>query len=228
MRPCRPCSSPWLRDLELKNRVIVSAMDMYSAADGSPSDFHLVHIGGKAAGGAALVMTEMVCVSPEGRITPGCAGMYAPEHEVAWRRITGFVHEYTTAAIGLQLGHSGRKGSTKLMWEGIDEPLDEGNWEVCAPSPIPYLAGLNQVPHELTLAEMQEIKEQFVAATKAGERAGFDLVELPARTDTCCPRSSLPSPISEPMSTAARSPPGCGTRSRCSSRCGQSGRLPSP
>ncbi len=167
-----------LRDLELKNRVVVSAMDMYSAGDGTPSDFHLVHLGGKAAGGAALVMTEMVCVSAQGRITPGCAGLYAPEHEPAWRRITGFVHEYTTAKIGLQLGHSGRKGSTKLMWEGIDEPLADGNWEVCGPSPIPYLAGLNQVPHELTVAEMNQIKAEFVAATEAGERAGFDLVEL--------------------------------------------------
>jgi len=153
-------------------------MDMYSAADGTPSDFHLVHLGSKAAGGAALVMTEMVCVSAEGRITPGCAGMYSPEHEPAWQRITGFVHEYTTARIGLQLGHSGRKGSTKLMWEGIDEPLDQGNWEVCAPSPIPYLAGINQVPRELTLADMRQIKEQFVAATLAAERAGFDLIEL--------------------------------------------------
>jgi anthraniloyl-CoA monooxygenase len=167
-----------LRGLPLKNRVVVSAMDMYSAGDGTPSDFHLVHLGGKAAGGAALVMTEMVCVSPQGRITPGCAGLYAPEHETAWRRITGFVHEYTTARIGLQLGHSGRKGSTKLMWEGIDEPLDEGNWEVCGPSPIPYLSGINQVPRELTTAGMQEIKEQFVAATLAGDRAGFDLIEL--------------------------------------------------
>jgi len=167
-----------LRDLELKNRVIVSAMDMYSAGDGTPSDFHLVHLGGKAAGGASLVMTEMVCVSPHGRITPGCAGLYAPEHEAAWRRITGFVHEHTTAKIGLQLGHSGRKGSTKLMWEGIDEPLDDGNWEICGPSPIPYLAGINQVPQELTAAEMALIKSQFVAATLAGERAGFDLIEL--------------------------------------------------
>ena len=167
-----------LRGLELKNRVVVSAMDMYSARDGTPSDFHLVHLGGKAAGGAALVMTEMVCVSPEGRITPGCAGLYAPEHEAAWRRITGFVHENTTASIGLQLGHSGRKGSTKLMWLGIDEPLDEGNWEVCAPSPIPYLAGINQVPRELTVAEMEQIKEEFVAAALAGDRAGFDLLEL--------------------------------------------------
>ena len=167
-----------LRGLELKNRVVVSAMDMYSADDGVPSDFHLVHIGGKAAGGAGLVMTEMVCVSPAGRITPGCAGMYASEHESAWRRITGFVHQYTTAKIGLQVGHSGRKGSTKLMWEGIDEPLDAGNWQVCAPSAIPYLAGVNQVPHELTVAEMEQIKEQFVTATLAAERAGFDLVEL--------------------------------------------------
>jgi anthraniloyl-CoA monooxygenase len=167
-----------LRGLELKNRVVVSAMDMYSADDGTPSDFHLVHLGGKATGGAALVMTEMVCVSPQGRITPGCAGMYAPEHEAAWRRITSFVHEHTTAKIGLQLGHSGRKGSTKLMWEGMDEPLEEGNWEVCGPSPIPYEAGINQVPHELTVTEMQQIKAEFVAATMAGERAGFDLIEL--------------------------------------------------
>ncbi|HVB44266.1 MAG TPA: bifunctional salicylyl-CoA 5-hydroxylase/oxidoreductase [Streptosporangiaceae bacterium] len=167
-----------LRDLALKNRVVVSAMDMYSASDGVPSDFHLVHLGGKAAGGAGLVMTEMVCVSAPGRITPGCAGMYAPEHESAWRRITGFVHEYSTAKIGLQLGHSGRKGSTKLMWEGIDQPLGEGNWEVCAPSAIPYRAGVNQVPRELTVAELEQIKGQFVAATLAGQRAGFDLIEL--------------------------------------------------
>jgi anthraniloyl-CoA monooxygenase len=167
-----------LRGLDLKNRVVVSAMDMYSAVDGTPSDFHLVHLGSKAAGGAALVMTEMVCVSAGGRITPGCAGLYAAGHESAWRRITAFVHEHTTAKIGLQLGHSGRKGSTKLMWEGIDEPLDEGNWEVCAPSPIPYLPGMNQVPRELTIAEMEQIKAQFGAAAQAGERAGFDLLEL--------------------------------------------------
>jgi anthraniloyl-CoA monooxygenase len=165
-----------LRGLELKNRVMVSAMDMYSSAGGTPSDFHLVHLGGKALGGAALVMTEMVCVSPQGRITPGCAGMYAPEHEAAWRRVTGFVHENSTAKIGLQLGHSGRKGSTRLMWEGMDEPLPDGNWEVSAPSPIPY--GVNQVPRELTVAEMAEIREQFTEATRAAERCGFDLIEL--------------------------------------------------
>jgi anthraniloyl-CoA monooxygenase len=167
-----------LGGLELKNRVAVSAMDMYSAQDGIPSDFHLVHLGGKALGGAGLVMTEMVCVSPDGRITPGCAGMYAPEHEDAWRRITGFVHENSTAKIGLQLGHSGRKGSTRLMWEGIDEPLESGNWEVCGPSAIPYRPGVNQVPRELTLAEMAVIKDEFVAAARAADRSGFDLIEL--------------------------------------------------
>ncbi len=167
-----------LRDLELANRVVVSAMDMYSAADGTPSDFHLVHLGGKALGGAGLVMTEMVCVSADGRITPGCAGMYAAGHEAAWQRITAFVHDQSGARIGLQLGHSGRKGSTRLMWDGIDQPLADGNWEVCGPSPLPYLAGVSQVPRELTRAELDAIRADFVAATLAADRAGFDLVEL--------------------------------------------------
>src|SRR5690348_18225557 len=126
-----------LGGLELANRVIVSPMDMYSARDGVPGDFHLVHLGSKALGGAGLVMTEMVCVSPSGRITPGCTGMYNPEQEESWRRIASFVHERSGARIGIQLGHSGRKGSTRLMWEGMDDPLPEGNWEVCGPSPIP-------------------------------------------------------------------------------------------
>jgi anthraniloyl-CoA monooxygenase len=167
-----------LRGLRLKNRVVVSAMDMYSAADGTPSDFHLVHLGGKALGGAGLVLTEMVCVSPEGRITPGCAGMYAPEHETAWRRITDFVHGSSTARIGLQLGHSGRKGSTRLMWEGIDQPLPDGNWPVCGPSPVPYLDGVSQVPRELGQEELAQILCQFVAAARAADRCGFDLLEL--------------------------------------------------
>jgi anthraniloyl-CoA monooxygenase len=166
-----------LRGLRLKNRVVVSPMDMYSAVDGTPNDFHLVHLGSKALGGAALVMTEMVCVSDSGRISPGCTGMYVPEHEIAWRRIVEFVHERTSAAIGLQLGHSGRKGSTKLMWEGMDEPLPEGNWEVCGPSPLPY-SPRSQIPRELTHTEMAEIREQFVRAAQAGQSAGFDLLEL--------------------------------------------------
>ena len=167
-----------LRDLELKNRVIVSAMDMYRAVDGVAGDFHLAHLGGKALGGAGLVMTEMACVSETGRITPGCTGMYRPEHETAWRRIVDFVHTETTAKIGIQLGHSGRKGSTKLMWEGMDEPLPDRNWEVVAPSPLSYKPGVNQVPRELTRADMDEIRDQFVEAARMSARAGFDLLEL--------------------------------------------------
>jgi anthraniloyl-CoA monooxygenase len=166
-----------LGGLELANRVVVSPMDMYSARDGVPGDFHLVHLGGKALGGAGLVMTEMVCVSPDGRITPGCTGMYTAEHESSWRRIVDFVHDRTDAKIGLQLGHSGRKGSTRLMWEGIDQPLPSGNWEVCGPSAIPY-SSANQTPRELTVAELEAIKEQFVSSACAGVRAGFDLLEL--------------------------------------------------
>jgi anthraniloyl-CoA monooxygenase len=163
--------------LRLPNRVIVSPMDMYSARDGVPGDFHLVHLGSKALGGAGLVMTEMVCVSPEGRISPGCAGLYTSGQEAAWRRVVGFVHGQTGAAIGIQLGHSGRKGSTRLMWEGIDEPLPEGNWEVCGPSAIPY-SPASQVPRELTEADLAEITGQFTAAAERAARAGFDLLEL--------------------------------------------------
>ena len=166
-----------LRDLELSNRVIVSAMDMYSAEDGLIGDFHLVHLGSKALGGAALVMTEMVCVSREGRISPGCAGMYRPEHEAAFGRLVDFVHRDTQARIGLQLGHSGRKGSTRLMWEGMDEPLESGNWDLVAPSPLPYMSG-SQVPREMTRGDMDLVRDQFVAATRMAARAGFDLLEL--------------------------------------------------
>ncbi|MGA6157477.1 bifunctional salicylyl-CoA 5-hydroxylase/oxidoreductase [Stenotrophomonas sp. NPDC087984] len=163
--------------LELKNRVVVSPMDMYSAVDGVPGDFHLVHLGSKAMGGAGLVMTEMVCVSPEGRITPGCTGLWNGEQRDSWRRIVSYVHERSTARIGLQLGHSGRKGSTRLMWEGMDEPLPEGNWETVGPSALPYGPGC-AVPREVTRAEMDRIAEDFVAAARRGAEAGFDLLEL--------------------------------------------------
>ncbi|OAH13916.1 bifunctional salicylyl-CoA 5-hydroxylase/oxidoreductase [Streptomyces jeddahensis] len=166
-----------LARLELKNRVIVSPMDMYSAVDGVPGDFHLVHLGSKAMGGAGLVMTEMVCVSPEGRITPGCTGLWTDEQRDSWARIVSFVHEQSTARIGLQLGHSGRKGSTRLMWEGIDEPLPDGNWEIVGPSPLPYGPG-SAVPRELTRADMDQITAEFVAAARRGAEAGFDLLEL--------------------------------------------------
>jgi anthraniloyl-CoA monooxygenase len=164
-------------ELELPNRVVVSPMDMYSSHGGVPTDFHLVHLGGKALGGAGLVMTEMVCVSDTGRITPGCGGLYTSEQETAWKRVVDFVHEHSAARIGVQLGHSGRKGSTKLMWDGIDEPLPENNWEICAPSAIPYSPS-NQTPRELTIDELDEIKAQFVASTVAAANAGFDLLEL--------------------------------------------------
>jgi anthraniloyl-CoA monooxygenase len=173
-----PMFAPYrLGRLELKNRVVVSAMDMYSATEGVPGDFHLVHLGSKAMGGAGLVMTEMVCVSPAGRITPGCGGLWTDEQRDAWARIVSFVHSRSTARIGLQLGHSGRKGSTRLMWEGIDEPLPSGNWEVCGPSAVPYGPG-SAVPRELTRADMDQIVADFADAAGRGADAGFDLLEL--------------------------------------------------
>ncbi|MGW0822945.1 bifunctional salicylyl-CoA 5-hydroxylase/oxidoreductase [Streptomyces sp. NPDC002845] len=174
-----PMFTPFrLRGLTLRNRVVVSPMDMYSAEDGVPGDFHLVHLGARALGGAGLVMTEMVCVSPQGRITPGCAGLWTRQQEDAWRRIVTFAHSAAPGtAIGVQLGHSGRKGSTKLMWEGMDEPLDDDNWPLVAASPLPYKPG-SQTPHELTHTQLTDIREQFMAAARSAARCGFDLLEL--------------------------------------------------
>ncbi|WP_433566652.1 bifunctional salicylyl-CoA 5-hydroxylase/oxidoreductase [Nocardia sp. CA-151230] len=166
-----------LKGIELPNRILVSPMDMYSAVDGVPTDFHLVHLGSKALGGAGLVMTEMVCVSPEGRITPGCAGLYTTEQERAWARVVEFVHANSRSKIGVQLGHSGRKGATKVMWEGIDDPLDTGGWDTVAPSAIPYGPD-SRTPREITCEEMDEITEQFARSGRAAARAGFDLLEL--------------------------------------------------
>jgi anthraniloyl-CoA monooxygenase len=167
-----------LRGLELANRVVVSPMDMYTSVDGTPGDFHLVHLGARALGGAGLVMTEMLCTSADGRITPACGGLYRDEHTEAWARIAGFVHEHSRAAIGAQLGHAGRKGSTQRLWEGEDQPLPEGNWPLLAPSPLPYLAGVSQVPREMTRADMDAVLSDFVAATRRADVAGFDLLEI--------------------------------------------------
>ncbi|HEY2476736.1 MAG TPA: bifunctional salicylyl-CoA 5-hydroxylase/oxidoreductase [Candidatus Cybelea sp.] len=176
--PIPPMFVPFqMRGLELRNRIVVSPMDMYSAVDGTPNDFHLVHLGTRALGGAGLVFTEMTCVTRDGRISPGCTGMYLDEHVGAWKRIVDFVHERSGAKICLQLGHSGPKGSTKLMWEGMDEPLDEGNWPLLAPSAVPY-APKNQVPVELTRKQMDEIRDAFVRAARMGLDAGFDMLEL--------------------------------------------------
>jgi anthraniloyl-CoA monooxygenase len=176
--PRPPMFTPFrLRSVELPNRVVVSPMDMYSAVEGTPGDFHLVHLGARALGGAGLLMTEMICVSDIGRITPGCAGMYRSEHVDAWRRIVSFAHEHGGCAVGAQIGHSGRKGSTKLMWEGIDEPLPSGNWEVIGPSAVPY-SPRNQVPRAMTRADMDTVCDQFVCATRGAVEAGFDLLEI--------------------------------------------------
>ncbi|HEX9933268.1 MAG TPA: bifunctional salicylyl-CoA 5-hydroxylase/oxidoreductase [Allosphingosinicella sp.] len=178
--PAPPMFAPYrLRGLELANRVVVSPMAMYSAVDGVPNDFHLVHYGTRAQGGAGLVYTEMTCVSPEGRITPGCTGMYAPEHVAAWRRIVDFVRANSEAKICLQVGHSGPKGSTKVGWEGYDVPLESGNWPVMAASDVPW-SPRNQVPRPMTRADMDEVVAQFVMAVRMGEAAGFDMVELHA------------------------------------------------
>jgi anthraniloyl-CoA monooxygenase len=165
--------------MSIQNRIVVSPMATYSAVDGTPNDFHLVHLGARAQGGAGLVFTEMTCVSPEGRISPGCTGMWNEDHVAAWRRITDFVHANSKAKICLQLGHSGGKGSTKVGWEGNDVPLDEGNWPVLAASDVPWTSA-NQQPRPLTRADMDEIRAQFVAATRMGVEAGFDMVELHA------------------------------------------------
>jgi anthraniloyl-CoA monooxygenase len=173
-----PMLTPFrLRGMRLENRVVLSPMDTYSAEEGLPNDFHLLHLGARALGGAALLMTEMTCVSPEARITLGCTGMYTPEHRDAWRRIVAFVHGWSRAKVCLQLGHSGPKGATRLMWEGMDEPLEEGAWEVMGPSPVPY-GPRSQVPRPMTRADMDRVVEEFVRATRMAAEAGFDMVEL--------------------------------------------------
>jgi anthraniloyl-CoA monooxygenase len=178
--PAPPMFAPFrLREMTLTNRVVVSPMAMYSAEDGTPGDFHLVHYGARAQGGAGLLYTEMTCVSPEGRITPGCTGMYAPEHLEAWRKIVDFVHASSEAKFCLQLGHSGPKGSTKLGWEGYDVPLDSGNWPLLAASEVPWSPD-NQVPRPMTRADMDAVIARFVAAVRMGLEAGFDMVELHA------------------------------------------------
>ena len=173
-----PMFTPFrLRDLHLKNRIVVSPMDQYRAVDGTPTDWHLVHYGERAKGGAGLVITEMTCVSPEGRISPGCTGLYSPAHEAAWTRIVDFVHAETDARIGVQLGHSGPKGSTQLGWEEADAPLPEGNWPVIGPSAVAW-SPRNQVPREMTRADMDAVRDDFVRAATMAARAGFDLIEL--------------------------------------------------
>lgn len=175
-----PMFTPFrLRDMTLKNRIVVSPMAQYMAEDGCPTDWHLVHYGERAKGGAGLVFTEMTCVSPEGRITPGCPGLYAPEHEAAWTRLTKFVHGVTDTKICCQIGHSGRKGSTQLGWERMDAPLPTDNWDLVSASALPW-SDENATPREISRADMDEITAQFVASAEMADRAGFDMIELHA------------------------------------------------
>ncbi len=170
-----PCT---VRSLTLKNRVIVSPMAQYSAVDGIPADYHLVHLGARAMGGAALVMAEMTCVSAEGRITPACPGLYTDEQRDAWRRIADWIRANSDAKFGIQLGHSGAKGSTKVMWEGIDQPLTDGNWPLISASAQQYLAGVSQVSRAMTRDDMDLVTAQFVQSTQRAADAGVDWLEL--------------------------------------------------
>ena len=175
-----PMFAPFtLRDMQLKNRVVVSPMAQYKAVDGNPTDWHLVHYGERAKGGCGLLYTEMTCVSPSGRITPGCPGLYTDEHEAAWRRLCDFVHQETEAKVCCQIGHSGRKGSTRIGWEGMDQPLSKNNWELLSASAIAW-SDSNDTPREMTRDDMDVVKQQFVDAVARAERAGFDMIELHA------------------------------------------------
>jgi anthraniloyl-CoA monooxygenase len=177
-RPVAPMFQPFrLREMHIANRAVVSPMCMYSAKEGVPNDFHLVHYGSRALGGAGLIFTEMTCVGHDARITPGCTGLWNDEQETAWRRIVDFVHTNSAAKICLQLGHAGRKGATKLMWDGMDRPLEQGGWNVISASPLPYFPD-SQVPREMDRAAMDRVKAEFVAAAERGESIGFDMLEL--------------------------------------------------
>jgi anthraniloyl-CoA monooxygenase len=176
--PPPPMFTPFrLRDMVVQNRVVVSPMCQYSAEDGMPNDWHLVHLGSRAIGGAGLVMTEMTDVAPEARITPGCAGLWHDGHAAGWKRVTDFVHQASAAKIGIQLAHAGRKGATRLLWEGIDEPLETGAWPILAASPLPYLPH-SQTPKAMDRADMDQVKADFVRAARLADQAGFDVIEL--------------------------------------------------
>lgn len=178
-----PMFTPYrVRSVELKNRVVVSPMAQYMAVDGVPGDYHLVHLGARAMGGAGLVMAEMTCTSPDARITPGCPGLWNDAQQAAWTRIVEWVHAHSDAKIGIQLGHAGAKGSTRREWDGSDLPLpedgDEPNWALISASPQQYLEGVSQRSQAMTLADMARVRDDFVAATHRAAAAGFDWLEL--------------------------------------------------
>ena len=177
--PPPPMFTPYtVRGVTLQNRIVVSPMAQYSAVDGVAGDYHLVHLGARAMGGAGMVFAEMTCVSAEGRITPGCPGLYKPEHTAAFKRIADWIHANSDAKFAIQIGHAGAKASTRLAWDGIDQPLEEGNWPIIAASPQQYLEGVSQTAREMTRSDMDEVKAQFVASTLAAAEAGADWLEL--------------------------------------------------
>lgn len=176
-----PMFTPFkVRDVVLKNRVVVSPMAQYSSVDGLADDYHLVHLGARAMGGAGMVFTEMTCVSADARITPGCPGLYKPEHTIGWKRIVDFVHSNSDAKIAVQIGHAGAKGATKLAWDGIDKPVESDSWPLISASPEQYLIGVSQTSREMTRDDMDRVKQDFINSTKAAEVAGFDWLELHA------------------------------------------------
>jgi anthraniloyl-CoA monooxygenase len=169
-----------LRDMVLENRVVVSPMAQYSAADGVPNDWHFAHYTARAMGGAGLVYVEMTCPSADARISPGCTGLWNDAQEREWKRIVDFTHAHSAAKICMQLGHAGRKGSTQLGWEEADRPLPNAgdNWPLYSASPLAYFEGISPLPAELDRASMDRIREEFVQATRRADRAGFDMLEL--------------------------------------------------
>jgi anthraniloyl-CoA monooxygenase len=204
-----PMFTPFtLRSVTLPNRVVVSPMAQYSCIDGTPDDYYLVHLGSRAHGGAGLVFTEMVCPSADARISPGCAGMYRPEHRDAWKRIVDYVHARTPAKIALQLGHAGPKGSTQLGWEEADEPLLAANWPLIAPSALSYGPG-NQLPSAMTGADMNRVKADFVRAAQWGAECGFDWLELH------CAHGYLLSAFISPLTNARDDAYGGSLENRC-------------
>ncbi len=213
-----------MRGMRLENRIVVSPMAQYSAKDGMPDDWHLVHLGARATGGAGLVFTEMTCVSAAGRITPGCTGIWNAAQRDAWRRIVDFVHAHSRAKLCLQLGHSGRKGSTQLGWQDEDRPLPSGNWETLAPSPLPYLDGISMPPREMTRADMDRVLGEFVQGAhyalagrlrhaRAAHGARLPARELPLAADQPAQRTD----------TAATSAIACAIRSRSWPPCARRG-----
>ena len=177
--PPPPMFTPFtVRGLRLKNRVVVSPMAQYSAADGIAGDYHLVHLGARAMGGAGLVFAEMTCVSADGRITPGCPGLYNGVQFAAWKRIADWIHTHTDAKFAMQLGHAGAKASTRVAWEGIDQPLAEGNWPLMSASRQQYLHGVSQISAAMTSADMDRTTAEFVRSAAWAAQAGVDWLEL--------------------------------------------------